>query len=164
VNTEPGKGTTFSIYLPAAPAEAVEGGSGSPLETLPHGNGEVVLVVDDEATVRGAAKTVLNAHGYQVLTASDGTEALAIFAAQAGRIAAVITDLMMPFMDGIALIRALRKMQPNVPIAASTGLGEKPQLAELKSLGVAPLLSKPYGAEALLKVTHELVQSNSPAR
>ncbi len=164
VNTEPGKGTTFSVYLPAAPEEAVEGGGASALELLPHGNGEVILVVDDEATIRGAAKTVLNAHGYQVLTASDGTEALAIFAAQAGRIAAVITDLMMPFMDGIALIRALRKMQPNVPIAASTGLGDKPQLAELRSLGVAPLLNKPYGADALLKVTYELIHSTPPAR
>lgn len=162
VNTEVGKGTTFYVYLPAAAEEAVAAAGQSALENIPQGNGEVILVVDDEATIRSAAKTVLNAHGYKVLTASDGTEALAVVASQPST-AAVITDLMMPYMDGVALARALRKMQPNLPIAASTGLGDRPQLSELKTLGVTNLLNKPYSAESLLKVAYELVQLQRPA-
>ena len=120
-------------------------------------------MVDDEPTIRGAARTVLEGHGYSVICACDGTEALALFATNATRTAAVITDLMMPFMDGLALIRALRRMQPSLAIAASTGLGEKPQFAELKTLGIHTLLNKPYGADTLLRATHELLSPTPSA-
>jgi PAS domain S-box-containing protein len=154
VNTEPGKGTTFNVYLPAAPDHET-----APTTTLrahiPKGHGELVLVVDDEPSIGAAARTVLETHSYRVLLAADGTEALAVFAQNSGRIAAVLTDLMMPFMDGVALTRALRQMKPGLPIVASTGLGEKAQLDELKALGVASVLHKPYGADTLLRCIHQ---------
>jgi PAS domain S-box-containing protein len=154
VNSEPGRGTTFQVYLPASVDSAGALGASDPAEASPKGSEECVLVVDDEETVRGAARTVLTAHGYRTLQAADGAEALAIFAQNPAGIALVLTDLMMPLMDGMALIHALRKMKPAMPIIASTGLGEKTRLAELKTLNIHTILTKPYGAAALLQTVH----------
>jgi PAS domain S-box-containing protein len=160
VSSEIGKGTVFQVYLPAVEESERAEGDEVPLPPSP-GSGELVLVVDDEATVRGAAQSVLEANGYRVLCAADGTEALAVFAQHSDEVSVVITDLMMPFMDGIALARALRKMRPDLQVVASTGLGEKTQLAELKRVGVDVLLHKPYGADSLLRVVYQLLHPGS---
>ncbi len=154
VNSEPGRGTTFKVYLPASVDSADALGASDSAKALPKGSGECVLFVDDEETVRGAARTVLAAHGYRVLQATDGADALAIFAQNPAGIALVLTDLMMPLMDGMALIHALRKMKPAMPIIASTGLGEKGRLAELKAMNIHTILTKPYGADTLLRTVH----------
>jgi PAS domain S-box-containing protein len=153
VSTQPAKGTSFDVYLPASPDQAASPADASHTP-IPEGHGELVLVVDDEENVRVAAGMALETAGYNVLLAADGTEALAIFAMNSGRVAAMLTDLMMPFMDGAALIRALRTMVPALPIIASTGLGEKAQLAQLKAMGVETILHKPYGADTLLRAIH----------
>ena len=154
VNTEPRAGTTFQVYLSATPDQTAP----LPKTSTPKpckGNGELVLVVDDEANVREAARIVLENAGFQALLACDGTEGLALFAMNSGTIAAVLTDLMMPFMDGAALIRALHTLKPGVPIIASTGLGHQAQVAQLKILGVQSILHKPYGADSLLGALQE---------
>ncbi len=150
VNSEVGVGTTFQIYLPAATSgnSALQPGPSS--ETPPLGHGECVLVVDDEEHVRRSVRFALEAHGYTVLLAADGTDALASFARNADRVAIVLTDLMMPYMDGVALIHALRKIKPSLPIIATTGLGRKRQLAELERMHIQAMLTKPYGNDALL--------------
>jgi len=161
VKTAPGKGTTFEVFLPASPefqsvpAEAVH-------VEAPKGRGELVLLVDDEPSVRGAVRIVLEASGYRVHVACDGTEALALFAMHSGSIAVVLTDLMMPLMDGVSLIRALRAMAPTLPIIASTGLGEKAQIAELKRLGVETILHKPYSADLLFRTIDHALHSRQP--
>ena len=154
VRSEPNLGTTFAIYFPAAPSDAVEP---VPLlaDQVPAGKGELVLVVDDEEMICLAASKVLEVHGYRVLVARDGTEALAVFAQNQGAIAAVLTDVMMPFMDGVALTRALRRMAPGLFIIASTGQGEKTRMAELRSMNVDAILAKPYAAELLLRTLHD---------
>lgn len=150
VQSEVGVGTTFQIYLPAvASARAAEQGSRS-LEGPPLGHGECVLVVDDEEHVRRSVRFALEAHGYKVLLANDGTDALASFAQNVNQVALVLTDLMMPYMDGVALIHALRRIKPGLPIIATTGLGRKRQLAELERLHIQAMLTKPYGNEVLL--------------
>ncbi|EDY17909.1 signal transduction histidine kinase, nitrogen specific, NtrB [Chthoniobacter flavus Ellin428] len=154
VATEPGKGTTFQVYLPASPGCSQVRDADTARAEIPEGHGELILVVDDEAAVRESARHALEAFGYEVLLAADGTEALAVFVQNSGRIAAVLTDLMMPFMDGVALIHALRNIAPNTAVVASTGLGEKARLAELKALGIATVLRKPYGADLLLHTVH----------
>ena len=153
VTTQPGKGTTFHIYLPAAPQQSADDSATE--EEIPEGHGELILFVDDEAAVRNAARTALEAFGYEVLLANDGTDALAMFAQNAGRVAMVLTDLMMPFMDGVALIHALRSMAPNLSIVASTGLAEKVRLAELHAMKVETVLRKPFGADTLLRTVHQ---------
>jgi PAS domain S-box-containing protein len=153
VSTEVGKGTTFQVYLPASPDQE------TPADTartdIPMGHGEFVLVVDDEASVRDAARIALETAGYRVLLASDGTDALAVFATNADNVAITLTDLMMPFMDGVALTRVLRVLKPDLPIIASSGLGEKVQLADLKAMNVQAILHKPYGAGTLLRAIDE---------
>lgn len=156
VTSEPGKGTTFNVYLPSA-MDGTEVPTEKEASAVPRGNGELILVVDDEACIRNAAKFVLQDAGYKVLCAADGTEALAAFATHAGQVGAVVTDIAMPYMDGIALIRALRKMQPGIAIAASTGIGEKNKIADLKAVDVPHVLHKPYGADAILRVIREIL-------
>lgn len=151
VYSEMGKGTTFKIYLPAVEGDeqaidlpVIEGDSLG-------GNGELVLVVDDEPEIRRVTEAVLRSSGYRVLTAGDGTEALAIFAQRGTEIYAVLTDVMMPHFDGTALTRALQHMNPAVKVIASTGNGQEARVAELRLLNPEAILIKPYTREQLLK-------------
>ncbi|MFN7948090.1 MAG: PAS domain S-box protein [Blastocatellia bacterium] len=156
VYSEPGKGTQFRIYLPAleipqlAPSE-----SGNP--ALPAGRGETILVVDDELAIREITSSTLEAFNYRVLTANDGAEAIALYAQHRNEIRVVLTDMMMPFMDGPALIRALRKINPEVRIIASSGLTENGKAAEITQSGVRTFLAKPYSADKLLKALAEVL-------
>lgn len=154
VYSEPGKGTQFTIYLPAAENESVSKESKKDLP-YPVGNGELVLIVDDEENIRQITKATLRKFGYQTLTASDGTEALAIYAQNSTQIKIVLTDMAMPFMDGAATIRALRKLNPKLPIIAASGLPP----ADINSLDVNAFLSKPYTAEKLLTTLAEILQN-----
>ena len=159
VTSAPGKGTTFQIYLPATPAQDATA-TAAPPASPPNGHGELVLVVVDESAVASAVKTVLEPHGYRVMLASDGADALAVFAQHASSIALVLTDMMMPHMGGVALIRALRAMKPSIPVIASTGLGKKAHLAELKAMRIETVLNKPYNADTLLRAVQEVLQSS----
>lgn len=159
LSSAPGMGSTFQIFLPAIPVEC-EGAEESQSPAPPRGAGELILVVDDEEPVTNAARTVLTSFGYEVLLARDGTEALAVFAQQLGKIALVLTDLMMPYMDGLTLIRTLRRLQADIPIVASTGLGEKAQLNELRNLGVETVLHKPYNARMLVRTVADTLRSS----
>jgi PAS domain S-box-containing protein len=159
VYSELGRGTKFTLYLPAAGAPAA-----AQPETLrpqlPAANGGCVLVVDDEAAIREITRNALEAFGYQVLTAADGAEGLALFAANQPRVKAVLTDMMMPKLDGPALIRALKKLDPQVPIVASSGLAEESKAAEARLAGVQTFLAKPYTTEKLLRALAEALEGN----
>jgi PAS domain S-box-containing protein len=154
VYSEPGRGTTFKIFIPAAAntttVKVIEG-------ALPRGQGETVLLVDDELTIRKAADALLKRDGYNVILAQDGTEALALFAQRGAEIQVVLTDILMPHMDGVALIRTLRHLNPNVKIVASTGKGEEQRLMELESLGVH-CLAKPYSRTDLLTALAQILR------
>ena len=91
--------------------------------------------------------------------AAEGTEAIAIFARQFGEIKAVLTDLMMPFMDGITLIRTLRKIKPEIAIIASTGRSDDKRMNELSGLNVPICLIKPYSKKKLLAAVHDSLAS-----
>ena len=148
VQSEAGRGTTFKIFLPAGlgtPSVDVV-----PLDPPPIGAGECILIVDDEESVCAMGAIVLETHGYTVLTTSEAADAVAVYAQNKDRVAAVLTDLSMPFMDGVALVRALRKINPQVKLIVSTGQEEQGRLAELKSLNVSAYLSKPYAARTML--------------
>ncbi len=126
------------------------GRGGEEGERLPEPGG-CVLLADDEETIRFAAKAVLNKHGYRVLTATDGAEAFEVFNAHPGEISLVLTDMMMPVMDGLTLVRAIRQVDPTVRIIASSGQNEKMRLAEFLAAGVDTVLDKPYAADILLR-------------
>lgn len=157
VYSEPRKGTRFSIYLPSAETGKATAAD-IPKRSLPKGSGETILVVDDEENIRSIAAATLTKFGYNVLTATDGTDALAIFSQHGYKIAAMITDMAMPYMDGASLIRAVRKMDPDLKIIAMSGLDSDGQSSELTALDVTSFLSKPYSADSLLTMLHDLLQ------
>jgi CheY-like chemotaxis protein len=150
LESEEGKGTTFSIYLPATGMASVAGPASVEAD-LPAGNGELILIIDDEAAVRQITRATLEAYGYKVMTASDGAEGIEVFAENQRDINAVITDMMMPVMDGKAAIVAIRKIRPDVRIIAVSGLAGKEKLASPSDEKVQAFLTKPYTAENLLK-------------
>jgi PAS domain S-box-containing protein len=159
VYSELGKGTTFKIFLTAAMSDEELQQLKTSIVPI-QGNGELILVVDDEPNILSITKMILEKHRYDVLLASDGTEALAIFAQQMQSIRLVLTDISMPYMDGASLARALRKMKPDLPVIASTGQGEPPGGAEFQALGVKNFLTKPYNTEKLLAAVHETLQGH----
>jgi two-component system cell cycle sensor histidine kinase/response regulator CckA len=164
LESQVGVGTRFKIFLPAESVQAVEPALAS--NALPNGDGELLLVVDDESAIREMLKTALEAHGYSVLLADEGTEALALYAAHREKVALVITDIAMPILDGHATIRALRKMNPGVKVIAASGLLEPNELEQLSKSG-AIVLAKPYSPDKLLNTVftalHPAAASNSPA-
>ena len=157
VYSELHKGSQFTLYLPALDTPGSV--DAAALQTdLPLGNGELILVVDDEESIREITRGTLETFGYKVLTASDGTEALAFYADKKNEIAVVLTDMVMPFMDGPATIRALQRMNPKVRIIAASGLGAGQHAGEGVLEGVAVFLNKPYTAEKLLKTLAQVLK------
>lgn len=157
VYSEQGRGTTFKVFLPALEAETASQKIKAPSGLL-EGNGELILVVDDETNIRRATKMILEKHNYRMMEASDGPEALAIFAQEMNSVSLVLTDMSMPYMDGIALTRALKKMKADVSIIASIGQGNQAGVAELQSIGVKNFLAKPYNTEKLLVTVDETLK------
>jgi CheY-like chemotaxis protein len=152
-----GKGTSFKIYLPAdATSELdeleIEG------DDMPSGGGELVLVVDDEASIRDIAKQTLETFGYRVMTADDGTEAVALYVQHKAEIRVALVDMKMPIMDGFSTIRALRKIDPEVKIIAASGLTIGGH-AESASFNAQAVLPKPYTAENLLKTLSRVLSA-----
>jgi PAS domain S-box-containing protein len=150
VYSEVGRGARFRVYLPAI-GETQSAQAQPARRDLPTGNGELILVVDDENAIREVAKETLSAFGYRAIIAGDGAEAMAVFAAHKDEVKLVITDMMMPYMDGPATIRALRRLDPKVKIIATSGLKAEDKIADAAQLGVKTFLPKPYTAEKLLK-------------
>ncbi|MDD2764340.1 MAG: response regulator [Opitutaceae bacterium] len=149
-----GRGTTFRIHLPAS-VETAEARGTAPAAPPPRGNGETILVVDDEASILSITRHALEAFGYQVLTATNGAEALALFAQKHAKIAAVLTDMAMPVLDGAALIYALRKIDPAVKVIATSGLKSSAQSMEPFGLGATTaFLTKPFTAGTMLQAIH----------
>ena len=154
VQTSPAEGTRFHIYLPAVRAAAAAAHQ-SPATSLPRGQGQLVLVIDDEAAVREVTRRTLEAHGYRVLLAAGGAEGVAAYARHQLEIAVVITDMMMPLMDGAATMAALRGINPDVRIVAASGLPEDARVKEAGEAGAAYFLAKPFTAETLLGVLQQ---------
>jgi PAS domain S-box-containing protein len=155
VYSELGTGTSFKIYLPAGVGESLSPEPVAP--TLPRGNGQLVLVIDDEPSIRQISRQTLEAFGYSVLTAADGAEGIALFAARQAEIQVVIVDMMMPILDGPATIQVLQRLKPNLPIIGASGLAANGNLARAASLGVKHFLQKPYGAADLLNTLRQVL-------
>ena len=157
VYSELHKGSQFTLYLPAM--ETPGAVDAVALQTdFPLGHGELILVVDDEESIREITRSTLETFGYEVLTAADGTEALAVYADKKNEIAVVLTDMVMPFMDGPATIRALQRMNPKVCIIAASGLGVGQRAGEGPLEGVSIFLNKPYTAEKLLNALAQVLK------
>lgn len=154
VTSKIGKGTKFTIYLPTVES-TTSTGIDDVAPVLPGGDGKLILVVDDERVIRDITASTLKKNGYQILTASDGTEGFALFTQHRNEIAAVITDMSMPYMDGAKMIRALLQIDPKIKVVAISGLLEDFNLPDLLKKRI-PFLKKPFAVERLLETLHDL--------
>ena len=168
VSSDPGKGSLFRVFLPASPGTF---SSETTFEikhpSLPKGNGDTILLVDDEAEILKANQKILERYNYKVLIAGDGAEGLAAYAHHRKAIKAIVTDIMMPRVDGLALIRAVKKLDQRVPIIASSGLGKSLDRngtkSELDSLRVEKFLMKPFSADVLLCALSDVLHQSQPS-
>jgi PAS domain S-box-containing protein len=150
LHSDVGRGTTFKIYLPA---QARDTKAGVPLiesGDWPRGHGEWILLVDDEPPILAIVKQILEAFGYQVLTAEHGAHAIGIFALHRDQIALVMTDMMMPVMDGPATIAALRQIDPKIRIIVASGMNPGSQASPGLPAGIKHFLAKPYTTGKML--------------
>jgi nitrogen-specific signal transduction histidine kinase/ActR/RegA family two-component response regulator len=156
VQSEVGVGTTFSVFLPAS-QDAKSGDGLKEEEPIAGGEGQLVLVVDDEPPIREALVRTLTANGYRAYTAEDGSDALALYFQRRSEIDVVITDLAMGQMDGVTLVRSLRKLDPKVRVIVSSGHMQKENVVVLEGMGVKTFLDKPYSADKLLRALHTVL-------
>jgi two-component system cell cycle sensor histidine kinase/response regulator CckA len=156
VYSEPGRGSTFRVYLPAVAKGA---GSGKPdaAPTLPAGKGETILLVDDEPAIRQIAKGTLETYGYRVLTAADGEEAEEVYRQNMKDVALVITDMMMPVRDGRETIRILKSINPTLKIVVTSGLVSAESEDTAWHRDTHAFLAKPFTAEKLLRTLRDVL-------
>jgi PAS domain S-box-containing protein len=162
VDSRLGHGTTFALYFPAsplAPAAHIARREAQP----PRGQGELILVVDDEAALCDSLRRTLENHGYRVVTTSHGGEGLAAFSLHRTTLRAVLTDMMMPVMNGPAMINRLRAIDPHLPILGMSGLPERKAVRGFEQVQLSALLEKPFTGEELLRVLHAVLQASVAA-
>ncbi len=154
VYSEVNQGTNFKIYFPAG--EMTE--TAAPAETDSDkfiGHGELILVVDDESSIREIARATLEAYGYKVLVAADGAEAIAVFVKNLDAVRAVIVDNMMPVLDGKSTIAAIKRMETGVKLIATSGLQD--EISRSFASEVDAFINKPFTGERLLKTVYEVI-------
>ncbi len=157
VYSEPGKGSSFKVLLPAhtesdgvsEPAEAAEG--------APPSSGGTVMVIDDEETVRTVARLILEKAGYKVLTACDGLEAEELYEREAGRIGLVLLDMTMPHIDGSETFTRLRRIDPDVQVILTSGYSESDATSRFSGKGLAGFIQKPYTPGELVGLVRRIM-------
>ncbi|MBD1807191.1 response regulator [Microcoleus sp. FACHB-SPT15] len=152
VQSQVNQGSQFKVFLPAS--QSILPQTDDDLELL-SGQQELILVVDDEAVICEITKTTLETYNYQVLTASDGIEAIALFAQYKDKIQGVLMDIMMPSMDGMAVIPVLRQFNPNIYMVAMSGLNSTEAVLQAEQLGFQGFLPKPFATKELLQILHK---------
>jgi PAS domain S-box-containing protein len=156
VYSQPGQGTCFFVYLPAARGASDQ--TAVPKEVpSPGGNGESILFVDDESSLREISRLVLQRLHFKPMLACDGADALACVAKNLGSVNAIITDLHMPRMDGLEFIRAARALLPDVPVMVCSGRIDATQREELARLDVTRILTKPFTERQLAETLKDLL-------
>ncbi len=158
VYSEPGRGTTFRIYLPRIEeaAEAVEPGKAR--EQLPRGS-ETILLVEDEAGVRTLAKTILQTHGYTVLDAAQGKDAFLLSGQHEGLIHLMVTDMVMPEMSGREVAERLKPLRPNMKVLFMSGFTDKAMVHHEELDPGMAFLQKPFTPQTLARKVREVLDA-----
>lgn len=151
VYSQAGQGSMFTVCLPVAACDAADSQPFAESVLSDIGHGETVLFVDDEPAVREVGRTVLERLKFRPVLATDGADGLLQTAAHRDQLRAVITDLHMPHMDGLAFVRALRRMLPDVPVIVASGRVDEAVASELQRLGVTRRLDKPFTQDQLAR-------------
>ncbi len=156
--SEMGKGTVFTVYLPAKNMAKETATTTTEALQHPRGHGELVLVIDDEESILASVGKILERFGYRVLTAKNGAEAVSLYARRGDEIDVVLTDMAMPVMDGPSTIIALKIMNPKVKVIGSSGHATSEGVAKAVGAGVKHFIPKPYTAGAILNVIAALIK------
>jgi CheY-like chemotaxis protein len=160
VETKIGSGSTFTIYLP--PSEVTLAAAVAlPAAKTAAGQGELILIAEDEPLVRELAVQLLERAGYRVLAAHDGAHALQLFAEHGHDVQLVVLDLMMPNGDGRAVRRSIRERRPEVPILFATGYADRDRLGRLQEAITDPLIEKPYDPSTLLTAVRTILDGSA---
>jgi CheY-like chemotaxis protein len=159
--SELNKGSIFKVYLPAAPGALPD--ASTEHSVLPRGHGEWILIVDDEASILSITQQTLETFGYRVLKAANGADAIALYAQHRRDVALVMTDMLMPIMDGPATIHALMQINPRVKIIGASGLHANGHVAKAAGAGVRHFLPKPYTAATMLRLIDEVLRGEPEA-
>jgi PAS domain S-box-containing protein len=163
VTSAVGRGSRFEIYLPLTDSlQSAAGTAGATRSPFVHG--ETVLVVDDETAVCELVRRVLERQGYEVLAANGGEAALLLFKEHRAVIKAVITDMMMPNIDGPALVSLVRQIDPTARIIGISGAGDSAMLDKIEALDLEGFLPKPFAVEMLLRLLHKVLLAPPKAR
>ena len=170
VESGPGKGTAIRIVLPVVGADTPAAPGSSAVPPTPDAAGVVpratgkILVVDDEEMVRKVVSAILQAKKYEVITAPDGSEALALFARHQAEIGLVIVDLSMPRMMGDEVLRELKKLVPTIPVILTSGYSEGDALRRIERGQLAGFIKKPYRADVLLECVRAILGNPAERR
>ncbi len=149
VESRPGEGTRMSVILPPSKRAAVTEAESA--HTLPADGDGLILVVDDEESIRRLTRDLLVASGYQVLTAANGREGVDLFRARAHEIDAVLLDMTMPVMGGVEAFRGMREIRPDIRVVISSGYTEREAVNRFDGDAPASFIQKPYAASELLR-------------
>ena len=155
LTTQPGEGTTFLVFFPAAQAVVASSAPAEVATSRSLAGSGTILVVDDEDVVRGAARAALERYGYRVLIAENGARAVELFRRYADRVDAVLLDVSMPVMDGAETIQRLRAIRPRVPVVVTSGFGEREAMRRFHGEAVDAFLQKPYRAARVAQVIRD---------
>jgi two-component system cell cycle sensor histidine kinase/response regulator CckA len=156
VYSEVGKGTVFKVYLPQAPTAAKTAHLSATHKSVASGN-ETILLVEDDPGVQELAKDILEMNGYAILTATNGSAALKIFAEQKDKISLVLTDVVMPEMGGPELVKRLQKLRPDLKVLFTSGY---PDRAVVHNGSLTPnvnFIQKPYAAASLATKVRDIL-------
>jgi CheY-like chemotaxis protein len=164
VQSTVGQGTEFRIYLPAILESTEAAHPPQAMAAAMNGRGETLLVIDDEASVREIVGATLEAYGYQVILAADGHLGIDLYRRHANEIKAVLTDMMMPTMQGSQVIAALHAIKPDLPIMAMSGLLDAKKFDFTVEPGRLQILQKPMSSDQLLKAVYTLLNQPRAAK
>ncbi|HEX9784517.1 MAG TPA: PAS domain S-box protein [Opitutaceae bacterium] len=164
VDTTPGEGSTFTVFFLTTQSGAGEKGM-DVIRRLPMGHGETILVIDDEKSVCSMTRQSLESSGYRVVTAEDGAEGISKFTQNQNDIALVLTDIMMPVMDGHLVIQSLRNLAPQLKVIAMSGVADASGSGSPAAKFDQPVhfLLKPFTMEALLVAVRKALETPAPS-
>jgi two-component system cell cycle sensor histidine kinase/response regulator CckA len=154
------RGTTMHLFLPLSTVT----------KSVPHvedefvnigGGNETILIVEDESSLREYLKALLEEKGYNVLEACDGMEGVEMFGKQQQQIALVISDIGMPKLDGLGLLRKIMEIQPTVKVLVTSGLVDPEQQSEILRVGARDFLPKPYSGKEILLHVREIIDAGN---
>ena len=149
-----GQGTQFSVFLPAVTVAKIDSAESL---TIPKGEGELILIVDDEATICEITKASLENYNYRAIVANNGIEAIATYVQHQAEIAVVLMNIAMPAMNGVMAIRTLQKIDPQIKIIVVSGSNLNRETLRDRELNISSFLAKPYSTHTLLQTLRKAI-------